>query len=98
MSPYTLAACRFLLGSGVRSRADVRAAMRLHVEAFPACHWCGRGHVEAHHVIPVHVNEARAADPLNLMSLCRRCHFAVGHAGDWRSYVVNIPAVVERVP
>ena len=59
--------------------------MNSHVAANPDCAWCGRrGKVTAHHLVPVHVDPLRAADPTNLISLCSAdCHIVVGHFRDW---------------
>lgn len=57
------------------------------------CAMCGnRKYLEVHHVEPVHVNPARAADPLNFITLCdgprgsnSACHRYFGHFGNFRS-------------
>lgn len=66
--------------------------MERHVKLNPACTWCGttKG-PEAHHIIPVHVDPSGAADPANLRTFCRRCHFTVGHGNDWLKYVIPLP-------
>jgi 5-methylcytosine-specific restriction enzyme A len=57
-----------------------------HLKIEPVCQWCGQADIkklEVHHVIPVHKNPALELDPDNLITLCRFCHFVVGHNCNW---------------
>lgn len=72
---------------------QVAVAKRKHRQVNPHCASCdcARDPVtgkqnDVHHVIPVHVDPARATDPDNLITLCRHCHFTVGHMYDWKDY------------
>ena len=77
----------------VRALAAVRRAMKGWVKAHPACAFCGKvGGQEVHHKRPVSRRPDLAADPQNFLTLCggkRGCHFIIGHAGDWKGYVVD---------
>jgi len=61
------------------------------------CAWCGRTkNLDVHHIVPVSVEPESAADPLNMLMLCRKpaCHQIIGHNGDFaRRYVVNAEEV-----
>lgn len=66
---------------------------RLWLKQNPSCVACGgRDGVEAHHVVPFHLEPDRELDLTNLISLCEKgpgstnCHCLVGHCGDWRAY------------
>ena len=70
-------------------------------KAHPDCEWCGTSgkvlnRIETHHIIPCAVAPDKAVDAGNMVSLCRRCHCAVGHVGDpaMRRYLANIRAVM----
>ncbi|MDP6526526.1 MAG: hypothetical protein QGH15_20120 [Kiritimatiellia bacterium] len=66
-------------------------AMREYRVANPVCSWCGKGKIHVHHVEPIQFAPERAADPGNFISLCgKRCHLAVGHAGNWKQFVENV--------
>lgn len=67
-------------------------AMQAYREANPACEYCGRsGRIQVHHKEPVSVAPERAADIENMISLCaKRCHITLGHAGNYKNYVVNV--------
>lgn len=82
----------------VRELPIVRRAMKAHLIAYPRCAWCGgEAGVEVHHRVPVHVCPHLAADPLNMVSLCRprRCHLVIGHAGNYRQHVRGLGRVIE---
>jgi len=65
--------------------------------ASPVCAWCGvTNDLEAHHIEPVWAAPGKALDRDNLIVFCRRCHFVLGHAGNFgESYVINIREVCE---
>lgn len=51
------------------------------------CEACGTSEdVEAHHVEPFKKNPARECDPTNVVALCRRHHFELGHAFSFQHY------------
>ncbi len=60
------------------------------------CLLCGiTSHLEVHHCVPIHEDRSRTADPLNLATLCKRCHRGDAHAGNIRGPVD--PAIAERL-
>jgi len=56
------------------------------IQDHPDCAACGRPAAVAHHVVPVHLAPDRELDASNLLPFCDRCHFLVGHLGDWKAY------------
>lgn len=63
------------------------------------CAWCGRDKkLEVHHVEPVSVRPEKAADPENMIMLCRKpaCHQIVGHDGDFGGrFVENVREICD---
>jgi hypothetical protein len=57
----------------------------------PCCAACGRQEqLEVHHIEPVHIAPEKEVDHNNLITLCRYCHFYLGHFMDWTSWNPNI--------
>lgn len=66
-----------------------------------SCAWCGTKKteiLEVHHIIPQRMwadpswtdrPEYGMNDPTNLVTLCDRCHFVVGHRGNYRTGAVT---------
>jgi hypothetical protein len=87
------------LTRGVRRLRTVRKAMAAFREdpANDQCAWCGRKkRLEVHHIYPVSAYPWLAADPNNMMMLCRKpaCHQIIGHNGDFgRRFVENVEDV-----
>ena len=53
----------------------------------PTCAACGsRSDLTAHHLTPVHVDSSLELTPINLLTLCPRCHLFVGHLCQWSSW------------
>jgi 5-methylcytosine-specific restriction endonuclease McrA len=66
-----------------------------HLRGEPACRACGgEKKLQVHHVEPYHLHPELATDPQNLITLCerlgRRCHFLIGHGGDWKARNPNV--------
>jgi len=63
---------------------------REHLELCSHCAVCGRdSKLEVHHIEPFSEDPSLELDPDNLLTLCdgsMRCHFVVGHLGDFRSH------------
>ena len=60
--------------------STVRSA---HISRHPLCEACGSADkLNVHHIIPFHVNSYLELDPTNLITLCRNCHFVLGHDSD----------------
>jgi hypothetical protein len=81
----------------IRYSKDVKKAMEAYRNENPMCEWdaCSTD-IHVHHIIPVHVDPSRAADPSNMVSLgSKRCHLAIGHAGSWGTrYVRNVRTII----
>lgn len=55
-----------------------------HIQKHPSCAGCGiRFRLEAHHIVPFHSRPDLELDPNNLITLCRDCHWHIGHLRDW---------------
>jgi 5-methylcytosine-specific restriction protein A len=62
-----------------------------HLKENNSCSGCGRkDKLEVHHIEPYHVNPNRELDPSNLVTLCKSCHFAIGHLMDWSSWNIDV--------
>lgn len=81
----------------IRYSKDVKDAMETYRKEHPMCEWdsCSTD-IHVHHIIPVHVDPSLAADHRNMVSLgSKRCHLALGHAGNWRTrHVRNIRDII----
>jgi hypothetical protein len=65
-------------------------SVRRHFLVDKVCAVCGgRAKLEAHHIVPFHLDPARELDPANLIALCEgrgvNCHLLFGHLGDFAS-------------
>ena len=61
------------------------------------CAWCGATNdIEVHHLYPQHLWPERARDTNNMVCLCRRCHFVLGHRGCWTNAVTNLARMIEE--
>ena len=57
------------------------------VKLYPTCSVCGKKKgLEVHHEIPFHVRPDLELDTNNLVTMCRRHHFAIGHLEYWKAY------------
>lgn len=63
-----------------------------HLADNPCCAACGScNKPEAHHIIPVHVDQDKELELDNLITLCDKyCHFIFGHLMNWKSYNQSI--------
>ena len=52
---------------------------------------------DVHHLRPVHVSPERSCDQDNLITLCRRHHFWVGHMGNWSDYNCEVPETIQAL-
>lgn len=71
-------------GTVAADRSSKWPAVRAeHIERHPVCEACGSAaNLNVHHIIPFHVNSYLELDPTNLITLCRNCHFTLGHDPD----------------
>lgn len=59
-----------------------KAFVKLH----PMCAACGStNNLNVHHVVPFHERKELECDPNNLITLCRDCHFHIGHHDNWKN-------------
>lgn len=62
------------------------------------CSVCGGSKkLEAHHIMPFHVDKSLETDPNNLLALCEglkelNCHLVIGHLLNFRGYNPNVIA------
>lgn len=67
-----------------------------HLEKNPLCANCGRSKGidgrpnQVHHKRPFHLAPDQELDSDNLITLCPRCHFLVGHLDNWKSSNLNV--------
>jgi hypothetical protein len=56
-----------------------------HLAVEPQCAACGEeGELEVHHIVPFNEKPELELEPTNLITLCRHCHWRLGHGGkDW---------------
>ena len=83
-----------------------RAVRARHLELHPTCAACGTVEdVEVHHILPVHeaIRIGRPdmeLDKTNLLTLCggvRNCHWAIGHAYDWKAWRPSARALAQAL-
>jgi len=78
-------------------------AKRKHRKAHPDCACCGAKptffgkNSDVHHDIPVHVFPERACDPTNLTTLCRHCHFEIGHLENWKDWNIALNQTIKAM-
>ena len=78
----------------IRDRPEVRRAMDGYRKTHPTCEWCGGTPIEVHHCISLWLDPSLAADTNNFVSLCKKDHIRVGHAGSFGGRcVTNVKAV-----
>lgn len=83
-------------------RSSKWAAVRYtHLQSYPVCEVCGTADdLHVHHIEPFHLKPELELHPANLITLCAKHHFSVGHDPDgkgperpswkkWNSNVVN---------
>jgi hypothetical protein len=88
--------------SSIHSDYQVTKAKNHYRALHPRCAVCGAkscisngNRNDVHHKLPVSYRPDLAATPSNLITLCRRHHFWIGHAGSWRSYNTNLVNSIE---
>jgi len=80
------------------SRAKAR-----HRKGEPFCAVCwikptfwGRNN-DVHHRVPVHVAPGIACEDSNLVTLCRSCHWNIGHMMNWQDWNKNLDATMAAI-
>jgi hypothetical protein len=60
------------------------------------CAWCGAtNNLEVHHVYCQHLWPELSRNTNNMVVLCRRCHFTVGHKNNWTNSFTNVINIIE---
>lgn len=71
-----------------------RDFLKLH----PACEACGvTTDLNVHHIKPFNQFPELELDPRNLITLCRKHHFEVGHLGNWRTANATVRADAAKI-
>ena len=67
--------------------AKWRATRKKFLRTHPRCAVCSlTRELEVHHIKPVRLYPELELDLNNLVTLCRRHHFNIGHLENWKSY------------
>jgi len=90
--------------SDIPTKYEITKAKNIYRDASPLCEVCkAKSNITngnqnpVHHRIPVHVAPELAATQSNLVTLCRRHHFWIGHCGNYRSYNARLDETIEAV-
>ena len=74
------------------------AARAAHIRREPMCQACGRAKdLEVHHILPVNAGGDELPPPEGLITLCRDCHYTVGHACNWRSWRPDVRRLAQAL-
>lgn len=85
----------FILTNPLRSVAAVRRAMKEILEEEKCCQFClSTKSLEVHHKKPISIAPDLAAVKANLITLCKRCHFSVGHFNNYHDHNPQIDQIV----
>ena len=80
-----LSSFRWSMIWGGTPRSSHWSTFRINFLRGRACSGCdSTRELEAHHIVPFHIDPDRELDVDNLIPLCRECHFQLGHLRDWR--------------
>lgn len=62
-----------------------------------SCEWCGtKLRLNRHHVIPQSVDPSLKHNRMNLIVLCRKCHFVLGHRCNWRTFNPDVLTICNK--
>ncbi len=74
---------------GMASNSVVQGSY--HRYASSSCAWCGRtNELNVHHIKPQHLRPDLKDVPNNQITLCRECHFVLGHRCNWTNEVIMV--------
>lgn len=72
-----------------------------HIKQHPECAICGKVVVfknnDVHHILPFWKHPEKELDPLNLITLCPKHHFELGHFFKWSSWNEKIEQLAEDI-
>ena len=52
--------------------------------------------LQVHHIIPIKYDKSKMYDEINMITLCKQCHFDVAHSGDYKQYNLIFAAIVQE--
>ena len=88
---------RHKVPKGHRRSSQWPKVRRAHIKKQPTCVVCGSTKkLEAHHIVPFHLDPANELNPINLITLCENkkdginCHLFCGHLGSFRSFNASV--------
>ena len=62
------------------------------------CDVCGKGlFLELHHIRPFHLSPGLELELTNIVTLCRKHHFELGHFFSWKSYNKEIKQWIAQI-
>jgi 5-methylcytosine-specific restriction protein A len=98
---WPLHAAHALLARHLEKRSPKWHALeKRFLRVHPTCAACGgRTLLQAHHVVPFHVDKYQELDWSNLIALCmglRLCHLRTGHNGNWRDFNPSVRVDAQR--
>lgn len=68
-----------------------------YIAKHPRCEACGTtDDLEVHHIVPFHTDASKECDLTNLITLCRRDHQWLGHAGSFHHFNPDVRADAKR--
>ena len=75
---------------GARSK-NWRKVRKAFLKENPTCAVCGKKSkmlkpLQIHHIVPYHKDKSKELDVYNLITLCRKHHFFVGHLNSYHSF------------
>ena len=91
------------VSTNLPSKNDIRRAKRLYRKTFNFCAACGSARssngnrIDIHHIFPVSENPEKAAIQSNLISMCRKHHYTIGHCSNWNWHNTNVEATAAAV-
>lgn len=91
--------CSTALAGPEHATREWRKLRNAHIKGQPECQVCdirAKGN-QVHHIIPLRVDSTQFLNPTNLITLCQRHHFWVGHASDWKSANTNLMRSIEAI-
>ncbi len=88
---------KIIKSEGIKQWRNWRKLRKALIQYSPFCAVCGWDKkLEGHHIKPRHLFPELALDWFNIIILCRKCHFCIGHWHDFRNgYNIDIVELAE---
>lgn len=75
----------------LEGRSSKWGALRKNMIADKMCAACMKpDNLELHHITPFRLRPDLELNPINLIVLCKHCHFTLGHFNNWDRYNPDI--------